>query len=160
MKTVSRIMILFFTTALVWPSGALGEDLSAWEKRIDCNHDETVIDHETSQAQERFQIVFRNQKTIGELLQTGAVNTRRLTSLSEIVLNLSARQPAEQGWVSDADAYEEGGSLHIVRFEANQLEFQAYRTARTAAGGYDVLYSIGQWTFGPCEAVKSLTEKQ
>lgn len=133
---------------LAWRTSYAGST-SSWTKLIDCGAGQTVIDRAAEKTTPSHQIVFRNPDRIGELLQTGAVNTRRLTALNEIVLKLKTR-PVGGGFISDDDAREAGGSVHHVWLNADKLQVQVFRTDLEPNGAYRVVGEIGTWLFRPC----------
>lgn len=139
------------------PCFLFGAKARAWTKVIDCPASDTVVDQQLSGQGQDFQIVFRNLKIVGQLLESGAVATKRLTSLNEIVLMIKENETQPGEWIGEADAFSASGVVYFIRPAAGRLTFVAYRTAQSSAQSYLILDKLGHWQMNDCRRVDAAT---
>jgi hypothetical protein len=152
-----RVFKFLVGMSLCVGSLALSSQAHAWTKVFDCSGSNAVIDRETPVAgPEGFQIVFRNQDMIGQLLQSGAVDIKRLTSLNEIVLILNQNPTTPGEWIGEADAFYSAGIVYFVRAAEETVVFEAFRTTQTSSQGYIVLDKVGSWRLKDCHRPQSV----
>jgi hypothetical protein len=134
-----------------------GGQAHAWTKLFDCVGSNAVIDRETPvTGPEDFQIVFRDQEIIGQLLQSGAVDIKRMTSLNEIVLIIRQNVMNPREFIGEADSFSPSGVVYFVKPEDQTILFEAFRTTQSTSQSYIVLDKVGSWRLQDCRQPQGL----